>query len=69
MTEFSVGHSTRYPTISGIPIVVHVGGSMADGSQPEQPTFSRDDKPQIHMNASAIHELKDQIVWKEYHPS
>ena len=69
MTEFAVGYATRYPTIAGIRIVVHMGGSRADGSQPEQPIFSHDYKPQIHMNASAIHELKDQIVWKEYDPA
>jgi hypothetical protein len=66
MSEYPVGHATRYPTIGGIPICVHLGGQSADGKTMEAPVTFSEDRPEIHMNAFTVCELGDLIVWKDY---
>jgi hypothetical protein len=66
MSAYPVGRATRYPTIGGIPIRVHMGGNRADGKPMDEPVALADDRPEVHMNALAIAQLGDLIVWKEY---
>ncbi len=66
MNDYPVGYATRYPTIGGIPIRIHMGGNRADGQPMDEPVVFADDRPEVHMNAFAIAELGDLIVWKEY---
>jgi len=66
-TSYPVGHSTRYPTIQDIPIVLHLGGHTANGAA-ESVKMKSTSTPQIHMNASAVDALKELIVWKDFPP-
>jgi hypothetical protein len=43
-----------------------MGGNRADGQPMDEPVVFADDRPEVHMNAFAIAELGDLIVWKEY---
>jgi hypothetical protein len=66
MSEYPVGHATRYPTIGGIPVSVHMGGKSAYNLLTDQTVTIGDDRPEIHVNAFAVAELGDLIVWKDY---
>jgi hypothetical protein len=71
MSEFPVGIASRYPTINGVRIHVHIGGNLADGTPMDDGAcefYTKSGEPIIHTVASGLLALGDLVAWNDYEP-